>query len=154
MIQEEIDRFLSSPLGAQLTEVFVTSDDRIFIRVEDAYLHRSGKLEAGTNPLINQSIETWVPSWLLQHGDVKPEQESRKIIKCWGETLFVFNSFEHWVNKASSRLGGVKKSGQVLLCLDKDGYTCNIGADFMESRDSDRFPVTAYVLTRSVNKEK
>jgi hypothetical protein len=57
------------------------------------------------------------------------------------------------VDKASSRLGGIKESGQILICLDQHGYVCSNGGDFMASRDKDRFPVTAYILKRSKNNQ-
>lgn len=76
------------------------------------------------------------------------------IAGCKAEIIVVFDTFNQWVNKAGSRLGGFNKFRDVIVCLDKDGYCCHIGEDFMTARDNDRFPVTAYLLTRSVTVTK
>ena len=60
-----------------------------------------------------------------------------------------FDKFQHWVNHASSYLGGLSRG--TLLCLDKDGNACDIGADFMKARDKDRFPVSCYLIEFSRN---
>jgi len=69
----------------------------------------------------------------------------------YGEKICVFNTFDEWVDKASSRLSGLGKRVP-WVCLDRQGFVCHIGEDFMMARDKGRFPVTAYVLTRSVEK--
>lgn len=61
-----------------------------------------------------------------------------------------FTSFEQWVNKAASWLGGVSSCGHRhkqtvrAICVDAKGRVCRIGADFMRARDEDAFPVVAY----------
>jgi len=70
-------------------------------------------------------------------------------LKIRAELICEFNSFQEWVNKASSRLGGYNKNYHVLLCLDKEGYACKMGADMQAAKDNDRFPVKAYFITRS-----
>ena len=60
-----------------------------------------------------------------------------------------FHSFEHWVNKATSKIGGIRENKEVLICVDKLGNACHIGEDFMAARDHDRFPVKAYIIPRS-----
>lgn len=53
-----------------------------------------------------------------------------------GEMVFrQFDSFEHWVNKASTWINGG-------ICLDRTGTNLSIGRDFMAARDEGRFPVT------------
>ena len=69
-------------------------------------------------------------------------------IQLKAEELTIFHSFEEWVNKASGRLGGFERD-QKIICLDKNGNSCNGGTDFMHARDHDLFPVTAYRLIRS-----
>lgn len=56
--------------------------------------------------------------------------------KLGGDSVFrQFNSFEQWVNKASTWVNGG-------ICLDTDGNELKIGADFMRARDEGKFPVT------------
>ena len=47
-----------------------------------------------------------------------------------------FHSFQTWVNKATSWIGGTNP-----LCADAKDRICRIGADFMRARDEDAFPV-------------
>lgn len=55
-----------------------------------------------------------------------------------------FETFQTWVNKASSwltrhpRYDGKKFRA---ICVDAKGRRCQIGADFMRARDEDAFPV-------------
>jgi hypothetical protein len=65
------------------------------------------------------------------------------------EEIATFTSFEQWVNKASSWLCHSKRSHQ-LICLDRAGNLCQLGEDFMASRDHGLFPVKAYLLEKSV----
>lgn len=63
--------------------------------------------------------------------------------------IATFTTFEEWVNKASFHLSGFHKEMQPTLCVDAAGYVLKCGADFQESHDKNRFPVKAYLLTRS-----
>jgi hypothetical protein len=47
-----------------------------------------------------------------------------------------FTSFQQWVNKATSWIGGTNP-----LCADAQGRICRIGGDFMRARDENAFPV-------------
>jgi hypothetical protein len=47
-----------------------------------------------------------------------------------------FASFQQWVDKATSWIGGTNP-----LCADAQGRICRIGSDFMRARDEDAFPV-------------
>lgn len=47
-----------------------------------------------------------------------------------------FSSFQEWVNKATSWIGGTNP-----LCADAMGRRCRIGADFMRARDEGAYPV-------------
>ncbi len=64
------------------------------------------------------------------------------------EHIAVFKTFEEWVNKASSRLGGFAKD-QRIICIDKNGNTLTGGTDFMSARDNNLFPVNGYRLVRT-----
>lgn len=66
------------------------------------------------------------------------------------ELYTTFHDFDEWVNKASSRTGGLRKR-YVTLWLDKDGYAMMQGEDFHASRDAHRFPVSVYIVTRSID---
>lgn len=67
-----------------------------------------------------------------------------------GELICEFRSFEEWVNKARSWLGGISGGGyrykkqEKSICLDTQDRVCRIGADFMRARDEGTFPVRAY----------
>ena len=50
-----------------------------------------------------------------------------------------FRTFQHWVNHATSYIGG-----QNALCVDTKDRICRNGADFMRARDEDAFPVRYY----------
>ena len=47
-----------------------------------------------------------------------------------------FASFDQWVNKATSWIGGTNA-----LCADAQGRICRIGGDMMRARDEGAFPV-------------
>lgn len=64
MTQEAADKIFNGSLGSQLSEIFVTSDDRAFIRYEEADKHRKGQLDEKTLPLLDQTITTWYPRWM------------------------------------------------------------------------------------------
>lgn len=51
-----------------------------------------------------------------------------------------FETFQTWVNKASSWL---RRRGEFVraVCFDAKGRHCGIGRDFMRARDDDAFPV-------------
>lgn len=65
------------------------------------------------------------------------------------EFLFEFDSFERWVNKASSWFKG-KTKYDVIVCLDRNGFVCHIGEDFMKARDEKSFPVKCFRLKRTI----
>ena len=65
MTQEQADKIFSTGLGQQLMEIYVTSDDRAFVRWEEADKHRKGELDENTQPLADQTIIEWVPSWMF-----------------------------------------------------------------------------------------
>lgn len=71
------------------------------------------------------------------------------------EHITTFHTFDEWVNKASSRIGGFRKE-QEIICFDVNGNTLTIGEDFMVARDKKLFPVKAYRLVRTseINKLK
>lgn len=68
------------------------------------------------------------------------------------EPLFEFDSFERWVNKASSWFRG-KTKYDVIVCLDRNGNVCHTGEDFMKARDENLFPVKCFRLQRTIEAE-
>jgi len=69
------------------------------------------------------------------------------------EEITTFHTFQEWVNKASSRIGGFARN-QTIVCIDVNGNTLTIGEDFMLARDNNLFPVKAYRLVRTSEKFK
>ena len=63
--------------------------------------------------------------------------------------VFTFNTFGQWGKKAASLLLRYSISDFNIVCIDKEGYSCHMSADFMASRDAGRFPVTAYIIPKS-----
>lgn len=63
MTQEKANKIFDTELGQQLGEIFVTSDDRAFIRYEEALKHSNGELDANTKPLADKKIEEWYPEY-------------------------------------------------------------------------------------------
>jgi hypothetical protein len=53
-----------------------------------------------------------------------------------GRKMGEFHSFENWVNKAASWIGGTGA-----ICIDAKGRQCLRGADFQRARDEGAFPV-------------
>jgi hypothetical protein len=59
MTQEHINKIFLGDLGQQLNSIFTTSDDRCFIRYEEAKAHTEGKLDPDTLPLDDKTIIEW-----------------------------------------------------------------------------------------------
>lgn len=70
-------------------------------------------------------------------------------IKVQAEYLTTFRNINDWVDKAFSEIGGYGDMQQV-LCLDKNGNACHVGADFTAAKKADSFPVKAYRLIRTI----
>lgn len=71
-------------------------------------------------------------------------------IKINAKEITTFDTFAEWVNKASSRLGGYRRDE--IICIDKNNNVCLEGKDMMHARNKDLFPVKAYVVVRSSDK--
>jgi hypothetical protein len=69
-------------------------------------------------------------------------------VKVEGELLFVFRDFQHWVNKAQSRIGGFPMDEKI-VCVDKNGHALTVGKDFRIAEENGLFPVSAYRLIRT-----
>lgn len=67
MTQEVINKFFATPLGQQLSVLHTTSDDRVFIRPEDAERHAVGKLDEDTSPLKDKTVLSWHPKYEQKH---------------------------------------------------------------------------------------
>jgi len=66
-----------------------------------------------------------------------------------GDLLFQFDSFSHWVNKATSLYAEYAK-GKQTIAFDTAGNICRCGAEMMNARDNKLFPVKVY----GINKKK
>ena len=80
MTQERIDAILNSSYGAQVKEVYVTSDDRVFLDQKDAEKHANGEFGEGTQPLPDKTITKWLPSWLLDKQEHVAESNSGTVV--------------------------------------------------------------------------
>lgn len=58
-IQEVVAKAFQSELGQQLDTLFSTSDNRVFVRKEEAIAHANGKLDKNTLPLKDKSVYQW-----------------------------------------------------------------------------------------------
>ena len=47
-----------------------------------------------------------------------------------------FHSFQHWVNHATSYIGGMNA-----LCADSKDRRCSMGSHFMRARDEETYPI-------------
>ena len=74
MTQELINRYFKGDLGRQLSVIYSTSDDRVFIRYEEALKHTEGKLDPNTQPLEDKKIIEWFEEF--SGSDLEPEIRS------------------------------------------------------------------------------
>jgi hypothetical protein len=58
-----------------------------------------------------------------------------------GPELFRFESFQQWVNKASSWFASCGYPSRHAICVDAKGRICQYGKHFMTARDEGTFPV-------------
>ena len=70
---------------------------------------------------------------------------SEKQMVRFGDELFRFESFERWVNKASSWFSNLSH-GTEYICIDSIGRICKIGKHFMRARDEKTFPIVVYSI--------
>jgi protein gp37 len=83
-------------------------------------------------PLRDQCVEAGVPFLFKQWG----EWHTDAYLMSTGAPVFrQFDTFQQWVNKASTWVHGG-------ICLDADGRELRNGGDFMRARDEGKFPVT------------
>lgn len=61
MTQEKANEIFATNLGQQLDVIYVTSDDRVFIRYEEAVLHTNDLLNADPENFVDTSITEWYP---------------------------------------------------------------------------------------------
>lgn len=61
MTQEKVNEIFETELGQQLDVIYVTSDDKVFIRYEEAALHTNELLNADPENFVDTSINEWYP---------------------------------------------------------------------------------------------
>jgi hypothetical protein len=59
MTQEKANKIFETDLGKQLDIIYVTSDDKPFIRYSEAMNHVNIGVDDNGNPLIDDSITEW-----------------------------------------------------------------------------------------------
>jgi len=70
-----------------------------------------------------------------------------------------FTSYEQWVNKAGSWLGGVSGGGyrykkpEKVVCVDAAGRRCTIGSEFMRAESEGTFPVKWHHIIDTADKK-
>lgn len=61
------------------------------------------------------------------------------------ETMFSFESEQHWINKARSWYGSIPRyRREDFLAVDVAGRVCTCGAHFMRATRENSYPVTVY----------
>ena len=64
MTQEKANKIFEAELGQQLNVIYVTSDDKAFVRYGEALKHSNGELDpAFPNPLADKKIGEWYPEY-------------------------------------------------------------------------------------------
>lgn len=61
MTQEKANKIFETELGQQLNVIYVTSDDKSFIRYEEAVLHTNEMLNANPENFVDTTITDWYP---------------------------------------------------------------------------------------------
>ena len=61
MTQERANKIFETELGQQLLSIYVTSDDRVFIRHEEAQLHTNDMLNGDPENFVDTTITEWFP---------------------------------------------------------------------------------------------
>jgi len=61
MTQEKANKIFATELGQQLDVIYVTSDDQVFIRYEEAVLHTNELLNGDPENFVDTSITEWYP---------------------------------------------------------------------------------------------
>ena len=59
MTQEKANEIFKSYLGQQIDVIYSTSDDKCFIRVEEAILHTNEMINANPTSFVDTSISEW-----------------------------------------------------------------------------------------------
>ena len=61
MTQEQANKIFETDLGRQLLSIYVTSDDRVFIRYKEAQLHTNDMLNSDPENFVDTTITEWFP---------------------------------------------------------------------------------------------
>jgi hypothetical protein len=61
MTQEQVDKIFATSIGQQLNVIYVTSDDKAFIRHQEAVLHTNEMLNANPTEFVDTTITEWYP---------------------------------------------------------------------------------------------
>lgn len=86
----------------------------------------------------------------LEKGNIRNIQLSSKTVTIQAELITTFDTFQEWVNKASSRIGDYRHDE--IVCVDQNGKILLSGKEFSFARDNSLFPVYAYRMIRNTDK--
>ncbi len=64
-----------------------------------------------------------------------------------GRELFLFETFDDWVNTAVHQFTTCAVMPREVICIDSGGLICGTEKQFMRARDSGTVPVRAYAIT-------
>lgn len=107
---------------------------------------------AWARSIVSQCRAAGVPVFVKQLGEQAYDSAAR-------EEGNEFASYEQWVNKAGSWLGGVSGAGyrykkpEKAICVDAKGRRCQIGSDFMRAEKECTFPVKWHYLIETADKK-
>jgi len=65
------------------------------------------------------------------------------------EKIFVFTDYSHWNNRSSEWKKENGQEGYTLICIDNEGYVCNLQKDFARAEKMNRFPIAAFRVIKS-----
>lgn len=65
------------------------------------------------------------------------------------EKILVFSDYGHWKNRSPEWKKENGQEGYTLICIDNEGYVCNLEKDFVRAEKINRFPVIAFRVIKS-----
>ena len=86
----------------------------------------------------------------LEKGYIRNIHIPHNLVTNEAELIATFDTFQEWVNKASSRIGGYRPDE--IVCIDQSNKILLSGKEFSFARDNNLFPVHAYRMKRNTDK--
>lgn len=86
----------------------------------------------------------------LEKGYIRNIQmPNETLVTVRAELITAFDTFQEWVNKASSRLGTYHH--EKIICIDQSNKILLSGKEFSFARDNNLFPVNAYQMKKNTD---